>query len=211
MSGGTFDAGASSPTSVRIRSAIGGDAASVAWLVDRFSPVLLAQARFRVGKLLRRHYDPEDLVADVWAVALRRLGDLHVAADSSTAAIVRYLGTVMLRRVRDVARLAAVRRSAKSPDASREASVSQLDASTTSLVTRAIRDERTSILVRAIEDLDPLDRQVVVLRGIEGVSLAETAAIMNATPGAVATRYHRALKKLKSELPDTVLAELAAD
>ncbi|HYC78073.1 MAG TPA: sigma-70 family RNA polymerase sigma factor [Planctomycetota bacterium] len=200
-----------STTSLRIRRAITGDAASVAWIVDRFSPALLAQARFRLGPTLRRYYEPEDFVADVWAVALRRLGDLRAAAESSTGVLVRYLGTVLLRRIRDVARLAAVRRAAPADGRSDGAELSQLDATTTSIVSRAVRDERSALLVRAIEELSPPDRQVVILRGIEGVSVAETATLMNATPSAVAVRYHRALKKLKDGFPDSVLAELAED
>jgi RNA polymerase sigma-70 factor, ECF subfamily len=201
-----------SPTSIHVRRAVAGDLESLGWVVERFSPVLLAQARFRLGPALRRFCDPEDLVSDAWAVALRRLGDLEMAADSSTGTLVRYLGTVVLRRVRDLARLAAVRRSAiDDPQASKTTSPSQVDAMTTSIVTRAIRGERSALILKAIEALEPLDRQVVVLRGIEGAAVAEVAAIMNTTAGAVATRYHRALRRLREQLPDTVVAELTED
>jgi RNA polymerase sigma-70 factor (ECF subfamily) len=199
-------------TSIHVRRAIEGDLESLTWIIERFSPVLLSQARFRLGPALRRFCDPEDLVADVWGVALRRLGDLRLAADSSTGTLIRYLGTVLLRRVRDIAHLAVVRRSSPAApgDAQRE-SVSQIDAATTSVVSRAIRGERAELILSAIDALDPLDRQVIVLRGFEGASLDEAAAIMEATPGAVSTRYHRALKRLREKLPDTVLAELTED
>lgn len=199
-----------STTSINVRRAVSGDLESLTWIIERFSPILLSQARFRLGPALKRFCDPEDLVAEVWGVALRRLREIRAAADSSTGTLIRYLGTVLQRRVRDIARLAAVRRmsAAESFDSSR-APISQLDAATTSIVTRAIRDERTKMIVGAIEELEPLDRQVIVLRGFEGTSLAEAAAIMKTTPDAVASRYYRALKRLKEKLPDSVIAELA--
>jgi RNA polymerase sigma factor (sigma-70 family) len=74
-----------------------------------------------------------------------------------------------------------------------------------------MRDERNALLTAAIDDLAPLDRQVVILRGVEGVSLAEASAIMGVAPNAIATRYHRALKKLRAAFPNGVLEELADD
>lgn len=201
-----------SPTSIHVRRAVGGDIESLSWIIERFSPVLLAQARFRLGSDLRSFCDPEDLVADVWGVTLRRLGDLRMEATSSTGTLVRYLGTVLLRRVRDVARLVAIRQlRAADGTASQAERVSQVDAQTTTIVTRAIRNERAVAVLEAIEALEPLDRQVVVLRGIENTPLDEVAAIMHATPGAIATRYHRALRRLRAQLPDTVVAELIED
>lgn len=49
-------------TTPHVRRAIGGDHASMGWLVERFSPLLLLQAEYRLGRTLRGRFDPEDLV-----------------------------------------------------------------------------------------------------------------------------------------------------
>jgi RNA polymerase sigma-70 factor (ECF subfamily) len=201
-----------SPTSVHVHRAVAGDLGSLAWLVERFSPVLLAQARHRIGPALRRWCDPEDVVSDVWIVAVRRITDLRAASDRGAAALVQYLGTVLVRRVRDLARLAAARQAAgEAGDPARETPVSKLEAATTGIVSSAVRHERSRALSDAIDALDPDDRQVVMLRGIEGASLEEAGAVMNITPGAVAVRYHRALKRLRDAVPGSVLADFADD
>ena len=57
-------------TTFHVRRAREGDAPSLEWVVNRFAPVLLANARYRLGKGLSKIYDPEAIVNDVWAVAL---------------------------------------------------------------------------------------------------------------------------------------------
>ena len=154
------------PTSIHVHKRDRGDLESLAWLVERFTPVLLSQARYRLGPALRRWYDPEDVVADVWVVAVRRISDLRAASESGTANLIRYLGTVLVRRVRDLARLAAVRHASAGPGAApKEAPVSELEAATSGIVSSAIRNERAKALSDAIDALDADDRQVVMLRG----------------------------------------------
>ena len=58
-------------TSIHIRQAIKNDRESVAWLVSRFTPLLLCQAHHRLAPSLRRFCDPDDAVADVWMAVLR--------------------------------------------------------------------------------------------------------------------------------------------
>src|SRR5436190_20244172 len=53
-------------TSIHIRQAIQNDRASVAWLVSRFTPLLLCQAQHRIAPALRSVCDADDAVSDVW-------------------------------------------------------------------------------------------------------------------------------------------------
>src|SRR5688572_14174181 len=78
-----------SPTSIHVHRAISGDLDSLAWLIRRFSPVLLSQAQYRLGAALRRFYDPEDVVADVWSVVLRRVNDLRANTEAGTPTLIR--------------------------------------------------------------------------------------------------------------------------
>ena len=63
-------------TTMQVAQAIGGDLQSLNWVVARLSPVLMAQAKYRLGRALRKHLDPEDLVQEAWAAALPKLGAL---------------------------------------------------------------------------------------------------------------------------------------
>jgi RNA polymerase sigma-70 factor, ECF subfamily len=54
-------------------------------------------------------------------------------------------------------------------------------------------------LYKAIQSLKDNYREVLILRGIEQLSIKETAVILNWSEGKVRTTYHRALKVLKSE------------
>ncbi|GAA1184412.1 RNA polymerase sigma-70 factor (sigma-E family) [Kitasatospora gansuensis] len=63
-------------------------------------------------------------------------------------------------------------------------------------------------LLRALAQLPPQDRAVLVLRFWEDRSVEETAAVLKLRPGATRTRCGRALERLRSVL-GTELAELA--
>jgi RNA polymerase sigma-70 factor (sigma-E family) len=55
-------------------------------------------------------------------------------------------------------------------------------------------------LLDALAQLGPKDRAVLVLRYLEDRSVDETAAALQASPGAIRTRAARALDRLRSEL-----------
>ena len=87
------------PTSVHIARAHDGDEASRAWIVARFSPFLLMQARYRLHGGLRRICTPEDIVDEVWLVTLPRLGDLRPRDGTWKPVLLKFLGTTLLNQV----------------------------------------------------------------------------------------------------------------
>ena len=66
-------------------------------------------------------------------------------------------------------------------------------------------DERSQLLAEAIQRLDPRLQQVVVCRFVNGLSHAETAAIMNLSEGHVRVLQHRALRQLRKSLSPEVI------
>ena len=64
--------------------------------------------------------------------------------------------------------------------------------------------EDYSHLHKALQQLEPSDRELVVLNRLQGIKYQELADIMNSTPGAVKTKMSRALKKLKSIYLQTI-------
>ncbi len=59
-------------------------------------------------------------------------------------------------------------------------------------------------VARALAALEPRQREVVVLRDVEGCSAAETAALLGIGEGAVKSRLHRARAALRSSLAPLV-------
>jgi len=192
-----------------VRRAARGDDPAQAALVERFTPALLVQAEHRVGAPLRRFVDPADVVADVWLVALRRLPEFDPAAGRAVPTLLNYLGTVLLRRVRDLyERHLEGKPGVVGVDAAPEAGGLELSAATTGVVTRVVRAERAAALRAALEDLDPLDRAVVVVRAIEGHPNAVAAALVGLQPNAVSQRLRRALARLRERLPASIFDDL---
>lgn len=193
-------------TSVHVRRAWDGDAASTAWVVERFTPLLLAQARYRIGTRLRHVCDASDLVQDVWAIALPRLADLAGDDGAPTRKLVRFLSTTLLNRYRNVLkRHLRSRRGAANGDA---AVPEELPAVTSGIVTRVAREERHDRLARALEMLGPAEREIVLLRGIEQASAREAASVLGLAPNTLTVRYRRALARLRSILGASVLDDL---
>ena len=195
------------PTTLHVRRAKDGDGESLAWLVRRLSPLLYAQARLRLGPALRRSIDPDDLVQDVWSVALPALPELEAHEGRETPVLVRFLATTLLYRVNELARRQARRAGEGDPPPASE--VEPPDGS--GVVTRFAREEARGAVIQAIDSLDERDRQVVVLRGIEQVSNENAAELLGESANAVSLRYNRALAKLRAKLPASIFDELPSD
>ncbi len=65
-------------------------------------------------------------------------------------------------------------------------------------------EEDYSHLHKALQQLDPSEREMVILNRFQGVKYSELAEIMESTPGAVKTKMSRALKKLKTIYMQTI-------
>ncbi|MCA8949381.1 MAG: sigma-70 family RNA polymerase sigma factor [Planctomycetes bacterium] len=189
-------------TSIAVRRAVTGDAEQLTWVVERFTPSLMASARQRLGARLREQLDAEDLVQEVWSITLPRLADLESRHGRMTPVLLRFLASVMWRCHAGMLRR-HLRQGRREPIAD-----SELVEPATGVVQRAIRQEATTRLLAALDELDDADRRTVILRGIEQVPNHEAALILGEPPNTVAKRYGRALAKLKASVPGTVFDEL---
>ncbi len=91
---------------------------------------------------------------------------------------------------------------AELPDASAAILADRLAGSGTSPSRRLIRAELRDRIQAALVRLAPRDREVLVLRHLEGLSTAEVAAVLGLTTGAVMTRHTRALVRIRALLED---------
>jgi RNA polymerase sigma-70 factor, ECF subfamily len=88
------------------------------------------------------------------------------------------------------------------PAASSAALAAQLLGRFTSPTQAAVRAERMLRIQEAINNLDPIDREVLSLRHFEHLNRKETAQVLGIEEAAAAKRYIRALKRLKDTLAD---------
>jgi RNA polymerase sigma-70 factor (ECF subfamily) len=107
----------------------------------------------------------------------------------------RHLGTKM----RDVGQEVSLYRD-RVPHASSAALASMLLGRLTSPSHAAVRAEQVLHVQQALNDLEPLDREIVALRHFEELSRAETAQALGISEEAGAKRYMRALRRLKAIL-----------
>jgi RNA polymerase sigma-70 factor (ECF subfamily) len=165
----------------------------------------------RMDPRVRGRIDPGDVLQEVFIEASKRLHEYgtHLGLDAYV-----WLRTLTLQRLLILHRrhLEAQVRDARRDvslneilalDVSSIVMAAQLISSGTSpsgIVTRA---EEAEQLHRALNQLEPLDREVMAMRHFEQLNNSETAAVLDLTESAASQRYYRALKRLKGilELP----------
>ena len=60
----------------------------------------------------------------------------------------------------------------------------------------------------ALQKLEPSEREIIVLRGIEQLSNQEICRALDLQPSAVSMRYRRALGVLRTQLPGSLFDDL---
>lgn len=195
-------------TTMHVRRAVGGDSDSLEWLVARLTPLLLAHASYRMGDVLRRHHDPEDLVDDAWLVALPRLSRLTARDGRLTPVLLRFLTTTLLNQIRNLARKHLRGESSSGRGIQPGPEVDNIASDQSSIVSRTVRGELVSEIQDRLNALSEDDRRVILLRGVEQQSNATVGQLLELEPGTVSKRYHRALERLRAGLRNSVFDEL---
>ena len=63
-----------------------------------------------------------------------------------------------------------------------------------------IREELADQIRNALDQMEPLDREVLALRHFEGLSNSETSTVLNLSISAASKRYIRAVERLRAIL-----------
>jgi RNA polymerase sigma-70 factor (ECF subfamily) len=163
-------------------------------LSGRIDPSDVIQEAFLEATGRRAEYErqPEPMPPFLWLrfLALQQLQLVHR----------RHLGT----RSRDAAREVSIQAGAF-PEATSAALAAQLLGRDTRASQAAIRAERKRRIQEALDGMDPVDREVLVLRHFEQLSNGECARVLGLSESAATKRHLRALRRLKdvlSALPD---------
>lgn len=180
----------------------GGDAKAMAELVEQERPFVESQVRSRLGNLLRRRVDTQDIVQETMLHALKN-APRFLLSDRS-----QFRG-LLTRMVENRLRSSAARQQRQKRDQRREASLAPadgvpLDLDRPSPVTdpgdAASRDDVRTWVRLALELLDADDREVLVLRDYQEMSFEQIAGETGESPDTVRMRHRRALPKLARAL-----------
>lgn len=173
-------------------------------LFAEFRPRLRMLVELRIDRRIRARIDASDVVQEAFAEAVRRFPVYQQDASMSPYVWLRFLTLQQLliahrRHLSVKARSAAIERPF---ELLRELSVESgslaefLVGNESSPSVKVQRNEEIQQLNSAIEQMDALDREILVLRHFERLEYAEIAKILDLTVAAVSSRYRRSLKKL---------------
>lgn len=164
-----------------ISAAKGGDAAAFGELYERYRDAIYRFCLARTGSA----HDAEDLTADVFVKALRSLDRYQERGLPFVAFLYRLARNAAIDRAR-------VRKGALSMD-----DVPLELGSGVDVEREAIMGAQRAILLAALTRLKTDDREVIVLRFIEGYSGIEVAQMLGRSEGAVRILQHRAMERLR--------------
>ena len=180
-----------------------GDRLAAAKLLAHHHPMLAAKVASLMDRTLRLKLEPEDILQEVYLAVYRQLAGYD---GSDEAEFVAWVLTIarskvidakrrLRRRRRDVAR--EVRPDAVARSESYWNLLDQLyaESGTPSRVIR--REEAVSALLASLGQLSEAHRRVIQLRFIEGKSVADAAASLGKSEGAVVMLTARALEALR--------------
>lgn len=194
----------SSETDTLLTQALAGDTASLNRLLSRDRERLTRAISLRLNSRLQGRVDASDIVQEACFEASKRL--VEFARDRQTTFYVwlRFLAGQKLvdacrrhlgAQQRDAGREISLH-SGPLPTVSSLSLAEQLMGRHSSPSQAAIRAELRLRVQEALNQMDPIDREVLALRHFEQLNNVETAQILGLSESGATARYLRALKRL---------------
>jgi RNA polymerase sigma-70 factor (ECF subfamily) len=171
-----------------------GDRAEFARLVDQYSNMV-----YRLGmRILNNPQDAEDALQETFLKAFRSIKNFKEQSSISTwlYRIATNEALMMIRKRKPEINQVDLQ---KEDDSESYESLEIVDWEKLP-EDQLLSDEVADVLDESVQKLTPALRVVFVLRDIEGLSVSETAGILNLSEAAVKTRLSRARMHLREEL-----------
>ena len=187
------------------------DSDALARIWGRYSDRLLRVVRLRLDRRLQGRVDPTDVLQEAFLDFQGRLPDYLIQPDMPLFLWLRFLTGQRLQlihrhhlgtQMRDAGRELSLHRGAM-PQATSVSLAAQLLGRFTSVTQAVQRAEMQMILQEAINQMDPIDREILALRHFEELSNEETARVLEIKSSAASSRHIRALKRLRDVLRKT--------
>ncbi len=181
-----------------------GDRSALDLLLTRHRAYLLGVVSCRIDPRLRPRVDPSDVVQEAQVEAVRRIHEFLGDPAVPFRLWLRQLTCdrlVMLRRRHVGAARRSVQREQTLPDDPLAADFTRL--ASTSTPSQHLQGEELARRVRsAIGRLADADREILLLRSLEGLSFAEAAQLLGIDSAAARKRHARALLRLHAVLSE---------
>jgi RNA polymerase sigma-70 factor (ECF subfamily) len=184
------------------------DAAAVGLLFNKYHHQLRRMIRLRLDHRLQGRLDPSDVLQEAFLEYARALPEYLNKPDAPFCLWLRcitgrklhalhrrYLGT----RMRDAGREVSIYRGGL-PEASSASLAAELLGKLTAPSQAALRAELQLHVQQALNEMEPMDREVLALRHYEQWSNRETACVLEISEAAASIRFIRALRRLKELL-----------
>lgn len=164
-----------------------GDERAFAVIWQATQPVVLRFLRLRDPGLA------DDVAAEAWVAAIERLGEFHGDEGGFRA----WLITIARHKLVD-----HHRRSVRRPERLTESTVELDQAAPSAADTAEVAEERASTerALRLVATLPPDVAEMVALRVVVGLDVAQVAQIVGRKPGTVRVAVHRGLRRLAAIL-----------
>jgi RNA polymerase sigma-70 factor (ECF subfamily) len=193
-----------------LRQAADGDPGAREGLLTRHRDRLRKMIAWRLDRRLAARVDPSDVVQEVLLEASGKMDRYLRERPLPFFPWLRALAgerLVALHRRHVRAQGRSVRREEPGllnlPDESAAELADRLVTSATNPMQRALRQEQRERVRQALGRLSERDREVLVLRNLEQLSVADTAEVLGISEGAVKVRHLRALERLRTLLTET--------
>jgi RNA polymerase sigma-70 factor (ECF subfamily) len=192
----------------RLERAVAGDQAAWSALLAPHRDRLRRMVALRLDPRLKGRIDPSDVIQDALLQAAQSLPTYLQRPERPFFLWLRWLTGMTLQglhrhhlgiQARDAGREVHLL-ATPLPQASSAALAAQLLGRDTRASVVAIREERKRRLQEALNAMDPIDHDVLVLRHFEDLTNAEVARELGLQVSAASKRYIRALRKLQEIL-----------
>jgi RNA polymerase sigma-70 factor (ECF subfamily) len=163
-------------------------------LYERLSPMLYAWTELRLGR--RSASEIEDVLQEVWLRALDSIVRWEPEGASFRGWLFAIAKNVLYERMRRSARDGFAPRAGDGEGMSRE--LEELSDGVTSISTRLSRDESVAHLVGWANELDPIDRKLLLHCGFEDLTCIEAATRIGVSAEAATKRWQRLRARLRA-------------
>jgi RNA polymerase sigma-70 factor (ECF subfamily) len=167
---------------------------------EQFAQALLQHldAAYNLARWLTRDdHDAEDLVQSAYLRALKSLGGFHGANSRAWLLVI----------VRNACYTWLQKKQARGPAVPFDEGIHSAGSDALDPQISLLSEDQRRTVRRAVEELPPELREVVVLRELEGLSYKEIATIADIPLGTVMSRLSRARERLRESLVDCVDSE----
>lgn len=187
--------------------AAGGDQQALADVFGQFRPRLRKMIAFRMDRNLQGRVDPSDVLQESFLALSEKLPEFP-RRKMSLFVWVRLITMERLMRIhrahittqkRDARRDLSIDRQLGTDATSMSIAIGLLD-NATSVAGKVAKREQQAALVALLEQMDPIDREIVALRIFEGLSNGEAAETLELTKQTASKRFLRAMQRLRESM-----------